>query len=369
MCRAAPDYMAMYETAMLQESDVRGFYHRNVRVVVGEESFMVRVAMKDSEAMDLVVWPEEEILAALHPHVTHAPRLLFSSGGNDGAGDASDGRGGSKGLLPAPPFQVHSFIEGDSLDRVHPHGSEIPVQVSDDIAQFFGELLRFPQGELPEIPSGWPEDGDSRGFSLVLLRLGRFLRSDCGKSIPGLFEMLEIPEDPFALLEGASRRLAARSFRLLHGDIHRGNMMRGDGGTFFLDWQLALWGDPVYDLADHVHKMGYVPADEVRAVRNWVGVAPERCSRGWGEALDFYIAYERVKSSVVDTVRWSRRIVNEAEGSFARHAAVTELTGKINQARPYWGREFSTPLAPDRVARAVAETGGESGTSRSAECR
>ncbi|MFF2174257.1 aminoglycoside phosphotransferase family protein [[Kitasatospora] papulosa] len=340
MRREAPDYMAMYEAAMRQEEDARGFYHRNVRVEVGDESFMVRVAMEDSQPMDLAVWPEEDVLAALHPHVTHAPRLLYARG---------------RGAAPGPVFQIHDFIEGEPLDKAHPPGSAIPTRVSDDIAKFFGELLRLPRERLPRLPPEWPADGDSREFGLVLLKFGRSLRDDHEKACPGLFEMLEIPEDPFAGLHSALARLTARPFRLLHGDIHRGNMIRGHGRTFFLDWQLALWGDPVYDLADHVHKMGYVPADEARALRDWVSAAPMRCARGWEADLGFYIAYERVKSSIVDTVRWSRRIVRAAEGSGARDVAVRELTGKINQARTYWGQAYSAPLTPDRVARAVAE--------------
>uniref|UniRef100_A0AAU3GT00 Aminoglycoside phosphotransferase family protein n=1 Tax=Streptomyces sp. NBC_01401 TaxID=2903854 RepID=A0AAU3GT00_9ACTN len=340
MRRETLDYMAMYEVAMSQGNDARGFYHRNMRVVVGDESFMVRIALENSQSMDLVVWPEEDVLAALHPHVTHVPRLLYAHERRAGHG---------------PLFQVHSFIEGEPLDTVHPHGSAIPVCVSDDIARFFGELLRFPQEKLPRLPPDWPTDGDSRGFGSVLLKLGRTLRDDLGKRCPVLFELLEIPEDPFAGLDRALSRLTPRPFRLLHGDLHRGNMIRGDGQTYFLDWQLALWGDPVYDLADHVHKMGYVPADEVRAVRNWANSAPGSCTRGLRDDIDFYIAYERVKSSVVDAVRWSRRISGEATGSEARNVAVSELTDKINQARPYWGRAFAAPLAPDRVARAAGE--------------
>ncbi|MET7369364.1 aminoglycoside phosphotransferase family protein [Streptomyces sp. NPDC005566] len=357
MHREALDYRGMYKAAMRQGDAALGNYHRNVRVVAGGESFMVRVAMDDSQVMDLAVWPEEDILAAIHPHVTHAPRLIFSQRRSGGQGNARAGTGAAESLTLEPEFQVHSFIEGESIDGLYPHGYEIPVRVSNDIAEFFGELLRFPQDELPGLPSDWPTDGDSHGFGRVLLQFGRLLRGNHGKSSPGLFEMLEIPVDPFARLEDALVTLAARPFQLLHGDIHRGNMIWGNGQTFFLDWQLALWGDPVYDLADHVHKMGYEPADEVRAIHDWVRVAPDRCSRGLGEGLDFYLAYERVKSAVVDAVRWSHRIARETEGSDAQNVAVRQLAEKINQARPYWGREFTAPLTPARVARAVAEGG------------
>ncbi|MFC9754588.1 hypothetical protein [Streptomyces sp. NPDC056921] len=74
-----------------------------------------------------------------------------------------------------------------------------------------------------------------------------------------------------------------------------------------------------------------------------------------GSPMQFYIAYERVKSSVVDTVRWARRIAAEPTGSPARGKAVQELTAKINRARPYWFQGRSGVLAADRVASAVTE--------------
>jgi aminoglycoside phosphotransferase (APT) family kinase protein len=38
-------------------------------------------------------------------------------------------------------------------------------------------------------------------------------------------------------------------------------MILTEEGTVFLDWELALWGDPLYELAVHFHKMRYQPGD------------------------------------------------------------------------------------------------------------
>ncbi|MGW4243281.1 phosphotransferase [Nocardia sp. NPDC004722] len=36
-------------------------------------------------------------------------------------------------------------------------------------------------------------------------------------------------------------------------------IIRNGREVVFLDWELALYGEPVYDVATHLHKMGYQP--------------------------------------------------------------------------------------------------------------
>ncbi|MGW7357649.1 aminoglycoside phosphotransferase family protein [Streptomyces sp. NPDC054802] len=335
-CSAA-DFMTMYETAMRQGVGIQGFYHRNVQVNTEADSYMIRVPMDGSEIMDLAIWPEHEILSAIQPHLSRAPRLLH--------------------VHDRPYFQVQGYIEGDTVETIYPPGSAIPPVIADDISVFFSELFTVPESGIPRLPVDWPSNGDSQSFASVLLGLGRSLRDDHGEKAPELFANLGIPVDPFCALEGRVPDLAARPFHLLHGDLHRGNMIWDSKRTFLLDWQLSLWGDPVYELADHLHKMEYTPEDRKRAVQSWLKVAPGVCTRRWEQDLDFYLAYEQVKSSVVDTVRWSRRIATSEAGSPARDQAIRELAAKINRARPHWSsaNRCSGDVTADRVAKAVAD--------------
>jgi thiamine kinase-like enzyme len=64
---------------------------------------------------------------------------------------------------------------------------------------------------------------------------------------------------------GRDADLTPRPFRLVHADVHRKNI---------LDGELALLGDPVYDLAVHLHEMGYLPEEERRAVAGWAEALP-----------------------------------------------------------------------------------------------
>ncbi len=77
-----------------------------------------------------------------------------------------------------------------------------------------------------------------------------------------------------------------------------------DGGFVILDWELALWGDPLYDLVSHLHKMGYLPDEEERMRRSWAARQPPEVLSGWSEDLNRYLRHERVKSAIVDGVRY-----------------------------------------------------------------
>jgi hypothetical protein len=43
----------------------------------------------------------------------------------------------------------------------------------------------------------------------------------------------------------------------------------------FLDWEPAPWGDPVYNLAVHIHKMAYLPEEHGALVSRWLERCPE----------------------------------------------------------------------------------------------
>ncbi|MBP2051435.1 aminoglycoside phosphotransferase (APT) family kinase protein [Streptomyces griseochromogenes] len=311
------DAMALYEEARAHENALSGFYHRNVRVEDDSGPLLVRIPGPGAEPMDLTLWPEPEVLRAIRPFVSRAPRLVHAG--------------------VSPDFQIHEFIAGRRVDEIAQDGKPLPDVVLDGVEQFFGEVLRVPTAALAAVPPGWPDDGDTPGFARCLLDFARHLRDRADASVDALYQALGVPADPCGpLLERAGRELARRPFRLLHGDIHRKNMiLSGRAGLVVLDWELALWGDPLYDLADHLHKTAYTAADRQRTVAGWERAAPADCRAGAPAGLGFYLAYEEMKSALVDTVRWGRRIV-EAPAGRERQALAAELRTKLLAARPHW---------------------------------
>lgn len=328
------DPVALYEEACAQEEAQSGHYHRNVRLEADSGPVVVRMRAGVAEAMDLTLWPEADVLAAIGPHVPSAPRLLHV--GYD------------------PDFQIHGFVEGRRVDDAFPDGKPLPEPVLVGIAAFFGHLLRVPAEALPPVPPDWPRHGDTAAFAERLLGLVHTIRHRGDAAVSGLYDALGVPKDPCALLQERAAGLAERPFRLLHADIHRKNMiLTGRNQVVFLDWELALWGDPVYDLADHLHKMSYAPGDRTTVTAAWHRQAPPGCAVRWHQDLEYYLAYEAVKSSIVDTVRWGRRIAT-APSEEARLTLSRELADKLAAARPHWAGDPAPALAP-RDVQAVVE--------------
>ncbi|MFI5620066.1 aminoglycoside phosphotransferase family protein [Streptomyces sp. NPDC051567] len=328
------DASTLYEKARGLDTGQSGHYNRNVRLETADGPVIVRMRTGGAEVMDLALWPEAEVLAAIGGYVTAAPRLLHA--GRD------------------PDFQIHGFVEGRRVDGLVPAGTRLPDAVLKGVEGLFGDLLRVPESALPALPPDWPQDGDTAEFAARLTGLVHEIRHRGGEGIDGLYEALGVPEDPCGPLRERARNMAGRRFGLLHADIHRQNMMLTDGGlVVFLDWELALWGDPVYDLADHLHKMSYSPEERHEVTEGWERAAPDECRAGWRDGLDHYLAYEAVKSAVVDTVRWGQRIARTEDGS-ERALLARELTDKLKAARPYWTVGAPDVPEPQEVEEAVA---------------
>lgn len=327
------DAMALYERARAGETALEGFYNRNVKVEADAGPVLVRIRSESPERMDLTLWPEAALLAAIGDHVPVAPRLLYA---------ATD-----------PEFQIHAFVSGRRVDELAADGKPLPDAVLRGIEGLFATLLRVPATTLPPIPADWPQDGDTAGFARRLLDLVGQIRHRGSARTRSLYEALGVPEDPGGALAARVGRLARRPFRLLHADIHRKNVIVADGGrVVFLDWELALWGDPVYDLADHLHKTSCTAADRRAVTEAWLRSAPEECRTGWQAALDFYLGYEAMKSAVVDTVRWGRRIAGTDDAA-ERRVLCGELADKLAAAGPHWNAETPPVTEPDEIGAAV----------------
>ncbi|MEV6106805.1 phosphotransferase [Streptomyces sp. NPDC051940] len=337
------DFERVYRLALANGEGACGHYHRNIRVDYGGQAVVVRIPEGCVERMDFSIWREGELLRAIEPHTKLSPRLIHE----------------------ADSYQVHGFLPGFTVADSYPRGTRLPPDITAGVRAAFADMLQVPRRQLPPIRRRWPKDGDTRAFARVLIGHARGLRRAHGRERPALFERLGMPEDPFgALAERLGPRgagIGRRDFRLLHGDLHRGNLLsNGPGEVYVLDWQLALWGDPVFDLARHLHTTGYSAVQEKAVIREWcdtAAAAPGRCLERWEEALGFYRAYEQVKSSVVDTVRWSRRIEALRRGSDEELAAASELARRVNAGREHWPRFAEADgLTAQEVLHAVRGT-------------
>lgn len=323
-------WLELYGQAMAADDAAAGYYNRNVGLPTPDGKVNVRIPLEAADVMDVRLWKEEEVLACIRSHVGSVPELRHVS--------------------RDPRFQVHHFIEGRVLDSFSPRGSSVPDHVLTDVVTLMDQLVRIPSEKAPELPAHWPDSGDSAGFGRLLARLTHEVHAMHGHEYRKVFADLGIPADPLAVVECRWDSLTSRPFAVLHADLHRKNMIVARGTTWFLDWELALWGDPMYEIAIHFHKMDY-PEDQRAAVfRRWRDNLPAPSTAGPIEDLDLYVAHERIKSAVVDTVRYSKQLAGAARPE--RDFLTGRLAKKVNAARRVWGSPAD--LTRERVAGILA---------------
>ena len=127
-------------------------------------------------------------------------------------------------------------------------------------------------------------------------------------------------------------------------------MILARGRTYFLDWELALWGDPVYDLAVHLHKMGYSAGEHEAMQAAWLAAVPADASEGWEPDLRTYLTHERVKSAIVDTVRYTKVIASGHASAQGEAELLRKLAGKLGAAQATGGTwPGSRPPTPEEI--------------------
>lgn len=313
------DPLALYEQARGREDAAAGFYNHNIRLDTDDGDVIVRIPIPRAATMDLTIWAEADVLAALGPYLDPIPHVRH--------------------VNTEPAFQIHDFVHGQVVDAFAPRGARLPGRILTDIIAFFGGLLAVPVAALPAPPAGWPPDGDTAAFAHRLSDVTATVHATYRDTYGRLFTDFGIPDDPLAPVLAHWPELAPRPFRLVHADIHRKNLIDTGQRTVFLDWELALLGDPLYDLAVHLHKMAYQPDEHDTLVRGWLATAPADCSANWAADLDRYLTHERIKSAIVDSVRYTTLITSGRLTAVERQVLLGKLAGKLNAAHRSWGTD------------------------------
>ncbi|MFJ8633792.1 phosphotransferase [Streptomyces sp. NPDC093568] len=234
---------------------------------------------------------EEQLLEALQGRITGIPELI-----------------------EVGPIRLQRFIEGRTLGSRYATGRMVPERVLDQILDLFRQLIRIsPESVAAErrcLEKDRAEDGDCAGFLEGLIRFAEErVYQDNLADFEGLFGALGVDEDSFRSLRKhvVVPGLAERPFSLLHADLHRENFVLDPAARLWtIDWELAMLGDPLYDLATHLYLMDYPAEQEARLIERWRAVAEENrpgSSEGWQHDLPRLLDFKRAQSVFTDVVR------------------------------------------------------------------
>ncbi|MFE9170640.1 phosphotransferase [Streptomyces kebangsaanensis] len=120
-----------------------------------------------------------------------------------------------------------------------------------------------------------------------------------------LARLLGLPDAP-RLGQILSRyRVGSRRPVLLHGDLNPWNLVRRDDARALtiIDWEMALIGDPLYDLVRHMHLTPTRPEVRERMFSRWERRLPAAYTAGWSRDWHVYRWIETVRSAYVDLDR------------------------------------------------------------------
>ncbi|MFF7487701.1 phosphotransferase [Streptomyces luteogriseus] len=336
----------------LVKGPLKGYHHETYVLALPGRTGAVKVREPRAE----ILWfdrrcfrSEEELLKALQAHLSRVPQIVDVGG-----------------------MALQSFIEGRTLGEHRRPGRRVSDATFGQIVDVFREMARV----TPHMLSverrcedrDRAEDGDSDGF---LERLIVFVEEQVyeknHRTFAGLFHALGISEESFTLLRKHVLGLQERRFCLLHADLHRENFVLDPGQRLWvIDWELAMLGDPLYDLATHLYLMRYPADQENRMVREWCrvveGIRPGGSS-GWERDLPMILDFKRAQSVFTDVIRVALSLREEWGFNWM---AVPVAAGRLQKILAAAARPLGLAQVPSRpqIMAALVRWHGEREASR-----
>ncbi|MCM2420775.1 phosphotransferase [Streptomyces sp. RKAG293] len=276
---------------------------------------------------------EDQLISALQGRIPHIPPVAFID----------------------EHMSTTVFIEGRTLGslRSTSGGRTVGAGFLDQIEKLFQHLVACDTARLPAERlrlckcDGLPRAESSTGF---LRRVVHFtlehVYAPHRERFSGLLADLDVREDALSAFEGRLPELTPRPSRLLHGDLHCENFIVDNADALWtIDWELALIGDPLYDLATHLHLMRYPSAQRREMIARWKRAVGEEASRGADGDLPHYLDYKRVQSVITDVIRGATGL--DAALDYAQLGQVTAVVVRALRAA-------QEPLGLDKVPSRVA---------------
>jgi hypothetical protein len=232
---------------------------------------------------------EEQLLKALAGRINHIPDVFDVD---------------STGL--------QRFIEGQTLGSLYAFGEALPESILDQIIILFEELTQVAPGTLAIDrrceKADRPPDGDTKGFLERLIHFTqRRVYEDNLPKFGSLFNDLGVGKKSFERLRERAVDLRPRPFGLLHADLHRENfIIDSQQQLWTIDWELAMVGDPLYDLATHLYLMQYPEEQGKWMEKLWAEAVDEirpGSSEGLEHDLPLLMDYKRAQSVFTDVIR------------------------------------------------------------------
>ncbi|WP_405645591.1 phosphotransferase [Streptomyces sp. NBC_00019] len=197
------------------------------------------------------------------------------------------------------PFAIHTYEgsrEGDQ-PPAHPVNGLLPHEAN----RLVDQLCALTQVNYKELD---PAAGEGRFYEWLSEQLV-LLVGELPKESQQLARLLGLP-DATRLRQILGRHtVSPREPALLHGDLNPWNLVRRDDdlALTIIDWEMAVVGDPLYDLVRHMHLTPTRPEIRERMFRRWEKSLNLRHTVNWRSDWGVYRWIEIVRSAYVDLDR------------------------------------------------------------------
>lgn len=301
-CECQYKWLSIFETSLEATHCFRGWYNNNYLLNVPDgERVVIRVPLGAQDDLEPRSLNEATVLRAAKYVGVNVPRVIW---------DSAD-----------PRFQVHEFIDGAVVNDSFPRGQALPPEMGGCIIEAMALLSEIPP-ELLGLDENVRTTTSGQQFFHGLIEREQMIYRRCRTSMPTIFEWLAVPDEPFRDLRRLSSEIVNRDSQLCHGDIERRNCIYSDGRLFLLDWELASWADPLWDLSVHLVRTQYLPREEKRLLQFAAAHLPGSATRGMERDLLLFRRYEALRALVNDSYRY---IEGLASGSTRQTASALAI--------------------------------------------
>ncbi|MFE6361241.1 phosphotransferase [Streptomyces sp. NPDC057806] len=197
------------------------------------------------------------------------------------------------------PFAIHTYEGPRDIGRPpgHPvHG--LRPHEADRLVDQLGALTRVNYREVD------PAAGEGLFHSWLSEQLV-LLVAELPKESQRLARLLGLPDAPRLRQILARHRVGERRPALLHGDLNPWNLVRRSDelALTLIDWEMAVVGDPLYDLVRHMHLTPTRPEIRDRMFRRWAQRLDPEFTADWQRDWRVYRWIEIVRSAYIDLDR------------------------------------------------------------------
>jgi len=204
---------------------------------------------------------------------------------------------------PRESFAIHTYMGPGDIGRPpnHPVHGLLPHE-ADGLVDQLCALTAVDHRQVDPVGGVLSENGN---FFHWLTDQLVALVAELPKRSQQLARHLGLPEAGRLRQILSRHEVSPRVPSLLHGDLNPWNLIRRDDALALtiIDWEMALVGDPLYDLVRHMHLTPTRPEIRDRMFRRWERRLPSEYTRDWRKDWQLYRSLEIVRSAYIDLDR------------------------------------------------------------------